>query len=530
MSTSTFVSQSIRAVRSRICITRRCFSIVKNQHVNEQLSQQQLESEQIQSLHISQKGKYIQNPVILKEYRGDGPVKRELDAAKESTKILAIIENNHNNIRNAAIYGKAMQKCNVLHDYHSVHKIMKLMCLNSKIKPGLIEFHVFMNSMARSNWKRAINQILKTFTSMINEYHLTPDIITFSIMFKALRRAKKYEEAEKIFRELMMGKYHIEPCELVYSQMIAIYADNNKFMEAHKLFYEYIDKAKQGKLQYNLPVINAYLNACNSKQNFMEMTKVMDIIQETDGLSLDKYSIANIMKSCIAAGKYKKCVKVFEKWIGEGNEEVIQMLYIKCRALAKMIMAKDLTFEQKCELYRNLEMNVADAMEKGGIGSKLKKCLLEGCIYLYADKDPMEIVKLFESLVDEGWIGYIALDHGPASHNELTMRPLIDIHGFQWIENQFILRYLFTFKLDEILKSIDYDGKISIIVGVGKGKLKKLVMEELKSWDPSIACKECEENKGKIIIEEYEVKKYECDDNHAKSLLCTPSQNWHHLN
>ena len=84
--------------------------------------------------------------------------------------------------------------------------------------------------------------------------------------------------------------------------------------------------------------------------------------------------------------------------------------------------------------------------------------------------------------------------------------------------------------MDEILKSIDYDGKISIIVGVGKqGELKRRVIDELKSWDPSISCRECEETKGRIIIEEYEIKKYECV-NYAKYLLCTPSRNWFHFN
>ena len=123
----------------------------------ERRHRQQMENTEANTL--SRNGSVVAHPVIIERCDGDHSVKRQLDAAQSSQQILRIITRHHGASRNASLYGKAMQKCNVLRDWATVRRIMRMLLCDAMVAPQLTEFHVFMNSMARSDNRNAMRII-----------------------------------------------------------------------------------------------------------------------------------------------------------------------------------------------------------------------------------------------------------------------------------------------------------------------------------------------------------------------------------
>merc|ERR1712087_375482 len=123
----------------------------------------------------------------------------------------------------------------------------------------------------------------------------------------------------------------------------------------------------------------------------------------------------------------------------------------------------------------------------------------------------MEIVNVFECLLEEQLLGY----HSSRSSD----KNLIDFHGYQSKEAQFVIRYVFGFKVDYLKECCEQYGNIQIIVGKGNGfmaimnereggVLKDFLIKELKSWNPPINCHVDASNTGRLIIEASDIEPY----------------------
>ena len=82
---------------------------------------------------------------------------------------------------------------------------------------------------------------------------------------------------------------------------------------------------------------------------------------------------------------------------------------------------------------------------------------MNAAIFLWHDHDPQEIMKVFETLCDRKLMGYLVEPDKPE---------LIDLHLLEFVDAQFVLRYVFAYKLDEIFKG-DQD-HVCIITGKGR--------------------------------------------------------------
>ena len=174
------------------------------------------------------KGRAVASPKVIQVCNDDYAIKRELDTAINSNQILQIISKHHKEIKAASIFGAAIQKCNVFRDWRTVQKIMKLL-LDSNAQPSLTEFNVFMNAISRSGHRDALQIITRTFDLMIQQHGLTPDMITFGILFKTFK--SRFGEAEKYW-SLMQNKYGLRPNVMHYTQMMAVYAKCRKMEKA----------------------------------------------------------------------------------------------------------------------------------------------------------------------------------------------------------------------------------------------------------------------------------------------------------
>ncbi len=92
----------------------------------------------------------------------------------------------------------------------------------------------------------------------------------------------------------------------------------------------------------------------------------------------------------------------------------------------------------------------------------------------------------------------------------------LDFHGFSRMSISFILKYMFTFEKEYLLKD---DKGLIIVCGKGKhtrkdkegGQLIRSVREELGSWDPPIETCLDKDNKGVVLVKREEIVKFlEC--------------------
>merc|ERR1712228_782080 len=111
-----------------------------------------------------------------------------------------------------------------------------------------------------------------------------------------------------------------------------------------------------------------------------------------------------------------------------------------------------------------------------------------------------EIVNVFESLLSEQLFGYSSPHHPD----------MIDLHGYQSTDAQFVIRYVFGFKNDYLMQCCRQHGNVKIIVGKGnhsvgstneRGSLKDFLIHEFESWNPPIRASIDEANTGRLVID-----------------------------
>ena len=465
--------------------------------------------DQSQNTLFRSTGQYVQNPAVIQRCDGDHTVKRRLDRASDSKAIVQIMEQHHPHIQHAALYGKAMQKCNVLRNWHSVQLIMRMMLSNPNVAPQCTEFHVFMNSMARSNVPSAMEIVISCFHSMITTHRLIPDRITFGILLKCLTKRCKYHEAVQCWN-LMTHRFGLEPDVVLFTQMITVCSRARQSIAAKSYFDEYLNEIRRGALPPNISVFNAYFNVCAEDGDLDEMRCALRTLRTFSGLFIDHFSIIAVMKCCLNASKYTKCLRVLDKWLEDGQRDCTEsMMHIKCYSLCQLIRSAEGGAKRKHKLYSRLKHTIYAELKQFGLAITpiFGKTHLEAAISVFGEEGWSETVAVFEGLMEQQLIGYLVFDGNVG-------KMVIDLHGLRLVEAQFVLRYLFRHRLDEVARSCDGDGNVYMVVGRGKhspgmdhekGRLRQFVIEELASWSTPIAATVSPYNRGVVLIQKSEM-------------------------
>ena len=418
----------------------------------------------------------------------------EIAKATNGETIIQILTDNKPAINHCGIYGKAMQKCGMLKDWDSLHEIFKLLLSHPNIKPDLLSFNIFLNNMALST--NPSYECIKYLAVMLNEYQIKPDVITFSAIIKCLRLRAEYKEAGKCWK-IMTQKYGLKPENNLYCEMISVYSIQHQIESATDIFNDWLHRVNTGELQPVIVVFNAYLNGFSRIGDMDGMQKVMKLITEY-GLELDHNAMADIMRGCLRMNDHKACLKAFQQCIDSGYRPNMSMMALKCVALTRCIKDTD-DYNEKQNIYMRLVDTLNNQLTFYGLKmvSRLAGTQLDAAINLY-ENEPLKVVEVFESLVERGLIGY------------QNCKGDIDLHMFSLTQARFILRYLFGFRLNELMKD-DMD-ELIIVTGKGihtpgdkgkdgmNGRMRQFVITELESWSPFISCRICKENKGTVAI------------------------------
>lgn len=444
---------------------------------------------------------------------------KQIDETIDTKNIYNIIKLNYNKIENISIFGKAIQKCIWLKDWKIGHEIMKL-AIKSNLEMNNIIFNIFLNCLAKFDHPQLC---IKYFEIMINDFKIKPDNITFGTILKSFRSQLRYKDAEKIW-EIMLTKFNIKPDEFIFVETMSIYSKCHQIDKANKLFNLYLNYLNNGELKLYPLIFNAYLNVFSRNGDIKGMKNVIKIIKKYN-LKINESNITDLMRGYLLAKKPKKVLNLLENYINLGNIPNLQMMGIKCAAYNELIK-NNKSFNEKYKLFIKLR-EIPNDIRKYKLKSNhsIAATQLLGAIYLYHDNNPFQIVKIFEDLLNKNLIGY----KQPNKNNDGF---LISFRMFLPLQTQFILRYLFAFKISDILNSIEnkQDHTIKIMVGKGNAKIDKksvlapFIIKELKSWNPPILSY-IDVNSGLLCIDKQQLIPYIDNNNNinfAKKLLLSP--------
>merc|ERR1711879_1014812 len=112
------------------------------------------------------------------------------------------------------------------------------------------------------------------------------------------------------------------------------------------------------------------------------------------------------------------------------------MLTMKCGVLIRKIRGQkgpfdsntkpsiEMSFGEKYEIYEEIKKTIYDEMKGLNMDlSRMGKIHLDAAIAMYSDRDPMEMIKVFEQLMEHKMIGFLGSDSSSGSVN-------VDLHLF----------------------------------------------------------------------------------------------------
>ncbi len=457
-------------------------------------------------------------------------IRNKIKMAKSAKEIIKILDENSNYIMDESVYSKALQKCNFLQnrDYEIINKIMEMMLLNFKVKASIVVFNVFFNSVSFCDQPLKCRKYVDFILNKSNPNDVFPDKTTFPVLIKSVRKQGLYRFAEK-YLKIMKGKFNMKPCIVTYTEMLCVYAKSFQKEKAIQIFQEY--QERKDLPQENETIFGAFLNVFSRNGDIYGMENVLQLMENKNMKLMNPIILSDIMRTYVVAGKPRKCIKIYNAIMSDKNIEIqASHLSLACIAMSHLIHCKTVSRPEKYQLFDKISGILENEFKQNGftVSAVEIKPLFEASVGLYGNEDPTKIINLFEKLLHDKLIGYTTFDELYGDH-------ALDLHGFHPSTAQFILRYVFALKLEELLSTMDESNDFVIIVGKGKhsgnkkGILKQFVVNELLSFEPQIECNKWSKDGGQIVIEKTRLKPYCLKDNvneYLKAKLMYPSNDW----
>ena len=438
----------------------------------------------------------------------------------------------------------------------SYERIMKLMYDND-IDRNVIVYNEFFRILTKYG---AIETALKYFNYMIKVDKINPTIITASILIGGCKETSDYKLATKIW-QMIIKKYNFLPDSICYTQLISVYAAACKSELALNAFNEMLD-------QNILPSITCYgaLINCYCKTNQLaNAAKILKLIHSHSTL---KHQVTHIQytpflnyylrqnKAMKALQVYDQCIKLMMNRnitsVTKQNQQVPtlhhqqkfdqtyllrdeSLQYMRAVIYVQLIKQKfdgqnvdDMEIKEWIHVLFNVIPHERESIfGLNRTSHRLSHQQLEIMLLLYGQNDMKKVVEFFEEdLLKMGSFGMWKLvKNGPVINGWV-----LDLHLMTFEVTRFVLKYVFQYERDELLKDLNEDAKnVYILCGLGKHRsvrhemvenkekdnnnIAKCVIDELASWNPPIRARVCKENVAFVEAMLDDVLKfYECND------------------
>ena len=457
----------------------------------------------------------------------------EIHQAVSGADIFATIESWQRSkcIIDVSVYHRAMDKCKSLRDYQAIPAIMDLLS-QSNLPLDAESLNSFIRTMNHSN---SADECVRYFDSMVSDNGITPNMETFAGLFKSFESPRTIGKLEKYWN-LMRDRFHLDPPPSLYAQVIRQYSNADHREKAVQIFNEYLQRLQRRELAVHPPIFSAYLNIFSSCGDLEGIHSALDILKEHGIDCNHRVIITIIVSGHYNAREHRKCIELIDEWIQNGNVPDSNLLRFKCAALSR-ILQDESTFPQKQKIYRRLQDVIHRDLKDYGldITPKIASIYLIAAISLYHNVNPMEMVKLYHDLERRQFLKqYISSEFGTFSASKE-----INVHFADILEAQFVIRYLFGYRLEEVMDNGD-DEVIWILVGKGKhskgmgrnqGKMRQFVIKELSNWNPPLECKPHPFNHGLLSVDKRQLTPYLKRDrmsgmNAVQRMLLNPSTRW----
>ena len=397
--------------------------------------------------------------------------------------ILGILNDNKNYCLDSSVFGAAMKRCNELKEYTYCKHIMDMMLVDGMTGYlDVVKFNIFFDGMC--SMYNGI-RICKEYYGKMEEYGLIPDSITFSTLVKGCvyhgKRMSGY--AEYLFYDEMIGKYNLKPSIAIYTLMLKIYGKTGDIEKAQHLFNEYYLKLNDNVCDIAVwnALISCYANAGMIKE-IKDTIKKMSTIGIVFDSNNSKYLCTMIMKTYLHLNNPNGIFNVYNKMITKDVKPDKLIIYHKYKGYY-LLLQKDLKYYHLNKILTEMDSELTQYNIKSD--HLIHSLKLESIILYYSTKDPLKIIQYYED----------------NSHNFPIFRTpnIMDFHEYSKILTQFILRYIFGFKIKDILSNDD----LKIICGKNKNNensLKQFILNEINSWNYNIIIENDPTNSGCIII------------------------------
>ncbi|KAJ1686531.1 hypothetical protein LUZ63_017921 [Rhynchospora breviuscula] len=181
----------------------------------------------------------------------------------------------------------------------------KARAADGSLTVSVLSFNALLSSFRRSSH---FKQVPNLFTSLSEEYHISPNDVSYSILIKSLCLSRKVEEALAMLK-LMREEKGINPTPAIYHIVLNSLYKINKFEEAEMLWNDMVERTgcKPDNAAYNARI---YYHTTR-----LETDKVLELIKEMETAGIKPNTITyNLLLRChFKSERWEDAKKVYEQ-------------------------------------------------------------------------------------------------------------------------------------------------------------------------------------------------------------------------
>ena len=269
-----------------------------------------------------------------------------------------------------------------------------------------------------------------------------------------------------------------------------MYSNGNQMDKMDQVFNEFL----KSEYYSNAATWGSYLHGYCKLGDIIKMEEIIELMKEYN-IKKSDIMYGTIMKGYLNSQKYNKVLEIYDEMINNRIKPGQVSIYLKYCAYVSLQLHSETEIDRTM-YYDKIKNEIKLELKKYDIKPefKLRNLLLKSKIIEYSHNNPQKIVKYFEK--NEQYYPYWKYDNKSNSW-------LINLHQYYHIECQFILRYIFAYKLSEFPPNKD----VCIITGYGKhndlskkNALKSFIEHEISQWEPSMHCYQNTSHPGSIYI------------------------------